>query len=180
MLVSPPSVRDEHTADTWSCRDDLSEALELSSEFDTVNLAPGSSRTLACRVRHRHFSFGASSIPSIAIIQLSFRRVSCTITSAAMARGSQNEASTPRPPPTLKKSTSTASSTGKGKQQSIAGFFQKRTAPQASTPAKRAADSSVPKSVEASSTIGPGSSPRTAPGASQSSAVNGSGKENGE
>lgn len=100
--------------------------------------------------------------------------------SAAMARGSQNEASTPRPPPALKTSTSTASSTGKEKQQSIAGFFQKRTAPLASTPAKRAADSNMSKSAEASSTIGPGSSPRTAPGASQSSAVNCLGKENGK
>ncbi|CAK1354615.1 unnamed protein product [Cercospora beticola] len=89
--------------------------------------------------------------------------------------------STPRAPPSLKKSTSTASSTGKGKQQSIAGFFQKRPAPtpSASTPAKRPAETPVPKSVVASSTIGPGSSPRTAPGASQSSAIDGRDKENG-
>ncbi|KAI5370925.1 Putative DNA mismatch repair protein MutS, core [Septoria linicola] len=97
-----------------------------------------------------------------------------------MVRGTQNEASTPRPPPTLKKSTSTASSAGKGKQQSIAGFFQKRTAPAppSTTPAKRVADAHVTKSAEASSTIGPRSSPRTAPGASQSSAIDGRDKEN--
>ncbi|PPJ52403.1 hypothetical protein CBER1_10422 [Cercospora berteroae] len=95
-----------------------------------------------------------------------------------MAR--QSDMSTPRAPPSLKKSTSTASSTGKGKQQSIAGFFQKRPAPtpSASTAAKRPAETPVPKSVLASSTIGPGSSPRTAPGASQSSAIDGRGKEN--
>ncbi|KAF2212463.1 hypothetical protein CERZMDRAFT_41610 [Cercospora zeae-maydis SCOH1-5] len=95
-----------------------------------------------------------------------------------MAR--QSDMSTPRAPPSLMKSTSSASSTGKGKQQSIAGFFQKRSAPapSASTPAKRSADASVPKSVEGSSTVGPASSPRTAPRASQSSVIDGRDKEN--
>ncbi|SMR42250.1 unnamed protein product [Zymoseptoria tritici ST99CH_1E4] len=80
--------------------------------------------------------------------------------------------------PKLATQTSNSSSTAK-KQQGIAGFFQKRAAPAASTPAKRPAESNAPKASDASSNVDAASSPRTAPGASQQSSVAASrGKEN--
>lgn len=93
-----------------------------------------------------------------------------------MARTESSQSATPRA--TLKKSTSSSQ-----KQQSIAGFFKKQAgpAPQSSTPAKRASDTNVPKVEHTSSSpAAPGSSPRTAPGASQqSSVIDPRNKENG-
>jgi len=111
-----------------------------------------------------------------------------------MARGIEgNEIATPRA--TLKKTASSQSSKPGPKQQSIAGFFQKRTAPASSaiTPAKRRSEteaspdaSATPKPATdlapASSSAGPASSsPQTALGASQQSSVaNERNKENGK
>jgi len=108
-----------------------------------------------------------------------------------MARGIEgNEITTPRA--TLKKQNSSQSSKSGPKQQSIAGFFQRRTGPASSTvtPAKRASNASEPVDASrAKADLTPGgstavpasSSPRTAPGASQqSSVVDGRDKENGK
>jgi DNA mismatch repair protein MSH6 len=82
--------------------------------------------------------------------------------------------------PKLSTQTSNGGSTAK-KQQSIAGFFQKRQATASSTPAKRAADNDAPKASDVSSNVDAASSPQTMPGASQQSSNIGSrGKENGE
>ncbi|KAH9822948.1 Component of the post-replicative DNA mismatch repair system (MMR) [Teratosphaeria destructans] len=113
-----------------------------------------------------------------------------------MARGIEgNEIATPKPP-TLKKTGSSQSKSGP-KQQSIAGFFQKRSNPPASslsssvTPAKRTADtngaSSTSKPPPSTADITPApssgaamsSSPTAALGASQlGSVASGVGKEN--
>lgn len=105
---------------------------------------------------------------------------------SSMARGSNaNGDSTPRNGSQKAAPASSAKTTHK--QQSIAGFFQKRSLPPAasvSTPAKRPADDApavngTRKNLDASSAIA--SSPRTAPGASQQSSVgSGRNKENGE
>lgn len=102
-----------------------------------------------------------------------------------MARGSNaNGDSTPRNGSQKAAPASSAKTTHK--QQSIAGFFQKRPLPAASvsTPAKRPAGDSpavngTRKNLDASSAIA--SSPHTAPDASQQSSVgSGRNKENGE
>ncbi|CAK4028074.1 DNA mismatch repair msh6 [Lecanosticta acicola] len=101
-----------------------------------------------------------------------------------MARGSNaNGASTPGN--ASQKAAPASSARHVHKQQSIAGFFQKRPLPAvaASTPVKRSADDSpAPKAIrsggDASSALA--SSPHTAPGASQQSSVgSGRNKENG-
>ena len=117
---------------------------------------------------------------------------SCCSNTSEMARGIEgNEIATPRA--TLKKSSSSQSSKAGPKQQSIAGFFQRRPESTSSTvtPAKRPSDATAsadaPKSSKAISGLTPApssvaasSSPQTAPGDSQqSSVVDTRDKENG-
>ncbi|KAK3711686.1 DNA mismatch repair protein msh6 [Vermiconidia calcicola] len=102
-----------------------------------------------------------------------------------MARGIEgNEISTQR-----KKSATPSTQKTTGKQQSIAGFFQKKAtpAPNTVTPAKRLSEANDSKdasllSVEATAVPTSGvlasSSPRTAPGPSQQSSDDGRNKEN--
>jgi len=112
-----------------------------------------------------------------------------------MARGIEgNEIATPRPPPKGKTgSSSTTQSSKGGKQSSIAGFFQKRSAAQADsiTPAKRPLDHGLPnpfKPPKSTADLTPApssgavasSSPPAAPGPSQDSSIaDGRNKENG-
>ncbi|KAK0271791.1 DNA mismatch repair protein msh6 [Friedmanniomyces endolithicus] len=111
-----------------------------------------------------------------------------------MARGIEgNEIATPRPPPKGKTGSSSAMQSSKGgKQSSIAGFFQKRSAAQADsvTPAKRSLDHGLPNTLKpakstADLTPAPSSgaiassSPPVAPSPSQDSSIaDGRNKEN--
>ena len=98
-----------------------------------------------------------------------------------MARGTEGkETATPRAPP--KKTGSSQTPKSGPRQQSIAGFFQKR-APTSVTPAKRTSDFGVdktPATQPSSSAAAPPSSQLTAlPASQQSSKTGDKNKENG-